>query len=319
MIYLDYNATTPVLPEVMEAMAPYFTNEWGNPSSSYKFGSKLKTVIETAREQVADLVGAHPLEVIFTSCATESNNAAIHAALKAHPGKRHIITSAVEHSSVLNYCLALEKEGYRVTCLPVDSEGLLKLADLESAITGWTAIVSLMWANNETGVLFPVKEIAEVCRSRGVLYHCDAVQAAGKIAIDVQTIPIDYLSLTGHKFHAPKGIGALYVRRKTPISPYVHGGHQERNLRGGTESVPLIVGMGKAAQLARKHLPDYDKTVRPMRDALEEGILNSIPNTELNGQKTQRLANTTNITFHGIESETLLLLDRGGDGALGRL
>ena len=302
MIYLDYNATTPVLPEVMEAMAPYFTNEWGNPSSSYKFGSKLKTVIETAREQVADLVGAHPLEVIFTSCATESNNAAIHAALKAHPGKRHIITSAVEHSSVLNYCLALEKEGYRVTCLPVDSEGLLKLADLESAITGWTAIVSLMWANNETGVLFPVKEIAEVCRSRGVLYHCDAVQAAGKIAIDVQTIPIDYLSLTGHKFHAPKGIGALYVRRKTPVSPYVHGGHQERNLRGGTESVPLIVGMGKAAQLARKHLPDYDKTVRPMRDALEEGILNSIPNTELNGQKTQRLANTTNITFHGIES-----------------
>ncbi len=313
MIYLDYNATTPVLPEVMEAMEPYFTTEWGNPSSSYKFGSKLKTVIETAREQVADLIGAHPMEVIFTSCASESNNAAIHAALKAHPGKRHIITSAVEHSSVLNYCMALQKEGYRITYLPVDREGLLKLADLESAITEETAVVSLMWANNETGVIFPVKEIAEICRSRGVLYHCDAVQAAGKIEIDVRKIPIDYVSLTGHKFHAPKGIGALYVRRKTPISPYVHGGHQERSLRGGTESVPLIVGMGEAARRALKHLPDYDKKIRPLRDKLEEGILSSIPNTELNGHKIQRLANTTNITFHGIESEALLiLLDQKG-------
>jgi cysteine desulfurase len=308
MIYLDNNGTTRVLPEVLEAMMPYFTTDWGNPSSSYKFGSKLKTVIETAREQVANLIGAHPREMIFTSCATESNNAAIHAALKAHPGKRHIVTSAVEHSSVLNYCMALEKEGYRVTYLPVDSDGLLKLADLENAITDETAIVSLMWANNETGVIFPVKEIAEVCRSRGVLYHCDAVQAAGKTAIDVQKVPIDYLSLTGHKFHTPKGIGALYVRRKTPISPYLHGGHQERGLRGGTESVPLIVGMGKAAQLARKHLPDYDKRVRPLRDKLEDGILNSIPQTELNGHKTQRLANTSNITFHGIESEALLIL-----------
>jgi len=313
VIYLDYNATTPVLPEVMEAMVPYFTDEWGNPSSSYKFGSKLKTVIETAREQVSDLIGAHPLEVIFTSCATESNNAAIHAALRAQLGKRHIVTSAVEHSSVLNYCMGLEKEGYPVTYLPVDRDGLLKLTDLESAITDETAVVSLMWANNETGVLFPVKEIAEVCRSRGVLYHCDAVQAAGKIEIDTQKIPINYLSLTGHKFHAPKGIGALYVRRKTPVSPYLHGGHQERNLRGGTESVPLIIGMGKAAHLARKHLPDYDKTVRPLRDALEKGILKSIPNTELNGHKTHRLANTTNISFHGIESEALLiLLDKEG-------
>ena len=313
MIYLDNNGTTQVLPEVIEAMMPYFTTDWGNPSSSYKFGSKLKTVIETAREQVADLIGAHPREVIFTSCGTESNNAAIHAALKAHPGKRHIITSAVEHSSVLNYCMALEKEGYRVTYLPVDRDGLLKLAALENAITDETAIVSLMWANNETGVLFPVKEIAEICRSRGVLYHCDAVQAAGKTAIDVQKIPIDYLSLTGHKFHAPKGIGALYARRKTPVSPYVYGGHQERGLRGGTESVPLIVGMGKAAQLARKHLPVYDKKVRPLRDMLEDGILNSVPNTELNGHKTQRLANTSNITFHGIESEALLiLLDKEG-------
>jgi cysteine desulfurase len=316
VIYLDHNATTPVLPEVFEAMRPYFTEQWGNPSSSYKFGAKLKTVIETARGQVAELIGAQPRDVIFTSCATESNNAAIHAALKANPGKRHIVTSSVEHSSVLNYCMALEKVGYRVTYLPMDRDGLLKLADLENAITDETAIVSLMWANNETGVLFPVKEIAGICRARGVLYHCDAVQAAGKVEIDVSRdagMQADYLSLTGHKFHAPKGIGALYVRRKSPFSPMIHGGHQERNLRGGTESVPLIVGLGKAAELAQKNLPGYEKKVRPLRDALEEGILSSIPNTELNGHKTQRLANTTNITFPGIESEALLiLLDQEG-------
>jgi len=312
-------------------MMPYLTTEWGNPSSAYKFGAKLKSVVETAREQVAELIGAHPMDVIFTSCATESNNAAVAAAMKANPAKRHIVTSQVEHSSVLNFCMALEKsptpllgqegvgggrseEGaYRVTYLPVDRDGLLKLADLEAAITDQTALVSLMWANNETGVLFPVESIAEICRSRGVLYHCDAVQAAGKVEIDVRKVPADYLSLTGHKFHAPKGIGALYVRRKSPFSPLVYGGHQERNRRGGTESVPLIVGMGKAAQLARKHLPDYEKKVRPLRDELEEGILRSIPNTELNGHKTQRLANTTNITFHGIESEApLILLDKEG-------
>src|SRR3990172_255040 len=308
MIYLDYNATTPVLPEVLEAMMPYFTTEWGNPSSTYKFGYKIKTAIEIAREQVADLIGAHPIEVIFTSCATESNNAAIHAALKANPSKRHIVTSAVEHSSVLNYCMSLEKEGYRVTYLPVDRDGVLNLADLEDTITDETAVVSLMWANNETGVLFPVKEIAEICQSRGVLYHCDAVQAAGKVEINVRNTPINYLALTGHKFHAPKGIGALYVRRKTPVSSFVHGGHQERNLRGGTESVPLIVGMGKAAELAHKTLPEYDKKVRPLRDALEEGILERVPNTELNGHAAQRLANTTNISFHGIESQALLIL-----------
>jgi cysteine desulfurase len=313
MIYLDYNATTPVLPEVLEAMMPYLTSEWGNPSSTYKFGSKLKTVIETARAQVAELIGAHAMEIIFTSCATESNNAAIHAALKADPEKKHIITSAVEHSSVLNYCMVLEKEGFRVTYLPVDWEGLLELADLENAITDDTAVVSLMWANNETGVLFPVKEIGEICRSHGVLFHCDAVQAAGKIEIDMRNVQADYLSLTGHKLGAPKGVGALHVRKKVPFSPFVYGGHQERNMRGGTESVPLIVGMGKAAGLARKHLSGYDDKVRPLRNALEEGILRSIPNTELNGHKTQRLANTTNITFHSIESEALLiLLDQEG-------
>lgn len=313
MIYLDHNATTPVLPEVLEAMMPYFTSEWGNPSSTYKFGSKLKAAIETARQQVAELIGAQPRDVIFTSCGTESNNTAIQAALKANPAKKHIVTSAVEHSSVLNYCMALEKEGCRVTYLPVDRDGLLKLADLENALTNETAVVSLMFANNETGVLFPVREIAETCRSRGVLYHCDAVQAAAKVEIDVRRVEADYLSLTGHKFHAPKGIGALYIRRKAPFSPLMYGGHQERNLRGGTENVALIVGMGKAAELARKHAPVHKKKVCPLRDELEEDILNSIPNTELNGHKTQRLANTTNVTFHGIESEALLiLLDQEG-------
>jgi cysteine desulfurase len=316
VIYLDHNATTPVLPEVFEAMRPYFCEEWGNPSSAYKFGSKLKGVIETARAQVAELIGAQPREIIFTSCATESNNAAIHAALKANPGKRHIVTSAVEHSSVLNYCMALEKDAYRVMYLPVDRDGLLTLPDVENAVTDETAVVSLMWANNETGVLFPVKEIADFCRSRGVLYHCDAVQAAGKVEVDLSPdhgVQADYLSLTGHKFHAPKGIGALYVRRKAPFSPLVHGGHQERSLRGGTECVPQIVGIGKAAELARKRLPGYEQNVRRLRDMLEEGILSSIPNTELNGHKTRRLANTTNISFRGIESEALLiLLDQEG-------
>lgn len=308
MIYLDHNATTRVLPEVLEAMMPYFTSEWGNPSSAYKFGSKLKGVIETAREQVVEMIGAQPREAIFTSCGTESNNMAIHAALRANPRKRHVVTSAVEHSSVLNYCMALERQGYHVTYLPVDREGLLKLADLENAIKDDTAVVSLMWANNETGVLFPVKEIAEICRSHGVLYHCDAVQSAGKVQIDVRKVHADYLSLTGHKFHAPKGIGGLYVRHKVPISPFVHGGHQERNLRGGTENVALIVGMGKAAELAVKGLLNYDQKVLPLRDTLEDGVLKTIPSTELNGHKIQRLANTTNITFHGIESEALLLL-----------
>lgn len=313
MIYLDHNATTPVRTEVFEAMRPYFCEEWGNPSSSYRFGARMKGAIETAREQVADLIGAHPREIVFTSCATESNNTALHAALGANPGKRHVITSAVEHSSVLNHCRALERDGCRVTYLPVDRDGLLVLADLENAITGETAIVSLMWANNETGVLFPVEEIAAVCRVRSVLFHCDAVQAVGKVCVNVRNLPVDYLSITGHKLGAPKGIGALYVNRKAPFGAYLHGGHQEKGRRGGTENVAFIVALGRAAELATKHLPTSDKTVRPLRDALESAILETIPGTELNGHKTERLANTTNIHFAGIESEALLLLlDQAG-------
>lgn len=315
MIYLDHNATTPVLPEVREAMLPFLTEEWGNPSSSYQFGSHLKSRIETAREQVAGLLGAKfSREILFTSGGTESNNTAIHAALLSQPGKRRIITSQVEHSSVLSYCRFLEKHhGCRVTYLPVDRDGLLALADLEKALTDDTAVVSLMWANNETGVLFPVEKIAELCRSRSVLFHCDAVQAAGKIEINTQAIPFDYLSLTGHKLGAPKGIGALYVNRKAPFVPFLHGGHQERSRRGGTENVAFLIGLGVAAELARKKQPAYAATVRPLRDALEESLLTALPNTERNGHPAHRLANTSSLTFHGIESEALLLLlDQAG-------
>lgn len=308
MIYLDHNATTPVAPEVREAMLPYFTDEWGNPSSTYRFGARLRGVLETARGQVAELIGASPREVLFTSGATEANNAAILAALKADSARRHIVTSAVEHSSVLTLCRALEREGVAVTFLPVDHDGLLKLADLEAAITERTALVSLMWANNETGVLFPVERIAQICQARGALFHCDAVQAVAKVPVDVRQVAVDYLTLSGHKFHAPKGIGALYVRRKRPFTPLIYGGHQERGLRGGTENVALIAGLGVAAELARKRVAEYDATVRRLRDALEQGILESIPNTERNGHPTERLPNTTNITFHGVESEALLLL-----------
>lgn len=314
MIYLDHNATTPVLPEVREAMLPYLGEEWGNPSSSYRFGSQLKSKIENAREQVADLIGAKsPREVLFTSGGTESNNTALHAVIHS-TGKTHIVTSQVEHSSVLSYCRFLQEfRGYEVTYLPVDREGLISMADLEEAIRPGTALVSLMWANNETGVLCPVEEIGQLCRSKGAPYHCDAVQAVGKLPMKLKDLPIDYLSLTGHKIGAPKGIGALYVQKKAPFVPFVQGSHQERSRRGGTENVASIVGLGTAAAIAQKKVPKYESIVRPLRDAMEQGILKTIPNTELNGHATQRLANTTNITFHGIESEALLLLlDQAG-------
>lgn len=315
MIYLDHNATTPVLAEVKEAMLPFLSDEWGNPSSSYHFGSKLKGVMERAREQVADLIGAKSTrEIIFTSGGTESNNTAIHSAAMAQPEKRHIVTSQVEHSSVLTYCRYLEQyHGYHVTYLPVDHEGLLSMKDLENAITADTALVSLMWANNETGVLFPVAEIAAHCRSRGLLYHCDAVQAVGKMNVDLGSFPCDYLSLTGHKIGAAKGVGALYIHRAAPFVPLLHGGHQERSRRGGTENVASIAGLGAAANIALEKLPSYESSVRTLRDSLEEGVLNTILGTERNGHKDQRLANTSNIAFSGIESEALLiLLDQAG-------
>lgn len=315
MIYLDHNATTPVLPEVRDAMLPYLSEEWGNPSSNYRFGSHLKSKIQEAREHVADLIGCKsPREILFTSGGTESNNTAIHAAITSRADSRHIVTSQVEHSSVLTYCRFLEKyHDFRVTYLPVDREGLLALTDLENAITDDTAVVSLMWANNETGVLFPVEQIAQLCHNRGVPYHCDAVQAAGKLPIDVSAIPFDYISITGHKIGAPKGIGALYVQSKASFVPFMHGGHQEQKRRGGTENVPALIGLGTAAAYASKGLPDYERTVHPLRDFLERGILTSIPEAARNGHPTQRLANTTNVLIRGVDNDaTLTFLDQAG-------
>jgi cysteine desulfurase len=313
MIYLDHNATTPVLPEVVEAMLPYLREDWGNPSSTYRFGAKLKKPIEAAREQVADLIGAHPMDIIFTSGGTESNNTALHAMSRADLAKRHIITSVVEHSAVLSYCRYLETEGFRITYLPVDREGMLSLADLENAITAETAGVSLMWANNETGVLFPVEEIAAICQSRGVLFHCDAVQAVGKAPVDLKRVPIDYLAITGHKIGASKGVGVLFVRRKAPFWPHIQGGHQERSRRGGTECVALIAGLGTAAALSCRRTKAYDGAVRHLRDTLETSILAGVPGAERNGHADRRLGNTTNIHFPGLDSEALLLLlDQAG-------
>ncbi len=313
MIYLDYNATAPVLPEVLAAMLPYLSDKWGNSSSSYRFGSALKADIETARSQIAELINASPSEIIFTSCATESNNTALNAALRANPAKRHIITSETEHSSVLNFCKACERDGYRVTYLPVDRGGLIGLDDLKQAFSDDTAVVSLMWANNETGVLFPVADIAELCRAHGILYHCDAVQAVGKIAVDLECVAADYLSLSGHKLGAPKGIGALYVRKQSPFTPLIYGGGQEQSRRGGTENIPYIIGLGIAASLVQKQLPAYENHVRRLRDILETEILRIIPSSELNGRATGRLPNTTNIHLPGMDNTAVLaLLDQTG-------
>ncbi len=308
MIYLDHNATTSVRPEVFEAMKPFLTERWGNPSSSYAFGSSLKGVIEEARGLVATLLGASAREIVFTGSATESNNTALNAALSADPAKRHIVTSAVEHSAVLNHAIFLEKHGYSVTRLPVDRDGLLSLAGLDAAITSATAVVSLMWANNETGVLFPVADIAALCERRGVRFHCDAVQAVGKLPINLKNLPVDYLSLSAHKIGGPKGVGALFVGKSAPFVPHLHGGHQERGRRGGTENVAGIAGLGRAVELASADLPTYAATVLPLRDRLETELLARIPSAERNGHATQRLPNTTNLTFAGIESEALLLL-----------
>lgn len=313
VIYLDYNATAPLRPEVFAAMKPFLTERWGNPSSSYSFGSQLKAEIEAARRAVAKLVNAGASEVVFTGSATEADNTALNAALSTQPCKRHIITSAVEHSAVLNHGVFLATQGVRVTRLPVDREGLLDLAALEAALTEDTALVSLMWANNETGVVFPVAEIAALCRRRGVPFHCDAVQAAGKLSIDLKAVPIDYLSLSAHKLGGPKGVGALVVRKGAPFAPHLHGGHQERGRRGGTENVAGIVGFGFAAELSAKELPGYAVRVQPLRDRLEVELLARIAGAERNGHASLRLPNTTNLTFPGVESEALLLLlDQAG-------
>jgi cysteine desulfurase len=305
--YFDNNATTRVAPEVVDAMIPFLREFWGNPSSAYAFGAQVHGHVEKAREQVAALINADPKEIIFTSCGTESNNSAIHSALLTNPSKKHVITTAVEHSANINFGEYLEKRGYEVTYLPVDSDGHLDLGLLD------TAIVSIMWANNETGAIFPIEEIAAICRSKGVLCHTDAVQTPGKLKIDVKALGVDFLSLSAHKLHAPKGIGLLYVKRRTKYQPYVIGGHQERGKRGGTENVANIVGFGRAADLAVATLDEENTRVRALRDKLENFILTNIPNTIRNGAKEPRLPNTTNICFEFVEAEAvLLLLDKAG-------
>ena len=317
VIYLDNNATTAVAPEVREAMEPFLTDLYGNPSSIHTFGGQVAHHVEEARERVADLIGAHPTEIIFTSCGTESDSTAVRSALAVAPNRRHIITTRVEHPAVRNLCLALAKEGpgggYRLTELPVDAEGMLNIADFGNALDDDTAVATVMWANNETGVLFPIEEVGALARARGVLFHTDAVQAVGKVPINVADLPVDMLSLSGHKLHAPKGIGALYVRRGTRFSPFLVGGHQERNRRGGTEAVPLIVALGKAAELAKQRLQDEQTRVRALRDRLEKGLMAKCPGARRNGHPTARLPNTTNISFEYVEGEAILLmLDQHG-------
>jgi cysteine desulfurase len=306
--YFDSNATTSVAPEVVEAMLPYLTSNWGNPSSPYRLGKKLVDPLEKAREAVAALIGADSSEIVFTSCGTESNNTAITSALYTQPGKKHIVTTAVEHSATKNTCAALEERGYEVTYLPVNPDGSLDLARFEQALRPDTAIVSIMWANNETGVIFPIAQLATLCRARGILFHTDAVQTPGKLPIDVNTLGVDFLSLSAHKLHGPKGVGLLYVRRGTPFQPLIIGGHQEEGNRGGTENVPYIIGFARAAELARAVTPEAQRQLAALRDRLEAEIFAQIPHATRNGAAEPRLPNTTSIAFAGIEAEALLML-----------
>ncbi|ALF53424.1 cysteine desulfurase [Nostoc piscinale CENA21] len=308
VIYLDNNATTKVDPQVIEAMMPYLTEYYANPSSMHTFGGQLAKAVKTAREQVAALLGADESEIVFTSCGTEGDNAAIRAALLAQPEKRHIITTQVEHPAVLNVCKQLETQGYSVTYLSVNSQGQLDLDELEASLTGNTALVSIMYANNETGTIFPIEQIGLRVKERGALFHVDAVQAVGKIPLNMKTSTVDMLTMSGHKIHAPKGIGALYVRRGVRFRPLLIGGHQERGRRAGTENVPGIVGLGKAAELELLHLEEATARERRLRDRLEQTLLAKIPDCEVNGDPKNRLPNTTNIGFKYIEGEAILLL-----------
>lgn len=311
--YFDNNATTRIAPEVLEAFLPFLTDLWGNPSSSYQFGHHVSQHVTEARARVAALIQADPREIIFTSGGTESNNAALHSAFAADPGKRHFVLTSVEHSASLRYAEHLSTLGAQVTYLPVGSDGSLDLNLLESAIRPDTALVSVMWANNETGVLFPIAEIAALCRRKRVLFHTDAVQALGKVPVDVIAAGVDLLSLSGHKLHAPKGIGALYVSRRVKFQPLILGGQQERGRRGGTENVAGIVALGRAADLAKASLEDENARVRGLRDRLEGEILRRIPGTFRNGAQDPRLPNTTNIAFDGVEAEAVLIrLDQLG-------
>jgi cysteine desulfurase len=308
VIYVDNNATTQVAPEVLEEMLPYFNEYYGNPSSMHTFGGMVERKIVEARERLAGLLGASPDEIIFTSCGTESDSTAIRAAILSNPNKKHILTSRVEHPAVKNLFEYLSKNGYRSTFVPVDRKGRLDLDYLYNHLSEDTAIVSLMWANNESGVVFPIEEVGSVLKEKGIVFHTDAVQAVGKIPIDLKNVDVDMLSLSGHKLHGPKGVGALYVRKGTKYSPFLIGGHQEKGRRGGTENVASIIGLGKASELAAEDLMEKNLRVKKLRDKLETELLSRVPNAMINGDIENRLPNTTSIAFEFVEGESILLL-----------
>jgi len=308
-IYMDNNATTQVDPAIVEEMLPYFSEQFGNPSSMHSFGNKVGMAIKKARKQIQDLLGVeHDSEIVFTSCGTESDSTAILSALKALPDRKEIITSVVEHPAVLSLCEFLEKDGYTIHRIGVDSKGRLNMDEYKKALSSNVAIVSIMWANNETGTLFPVEELAELAHAAGVMFHTDAVQAVGKIQIDLKNTKIDMLSLSGHKLHAPKGIGVLYLRRGTRFRPLLRGGHQERGRRAGTENTASIVALGKACEMAGQHIEFENTMVKAMRDRLEEGILEAVSHAFVTGDIENRLPNTANVAFEYIEGEAILML-----------
>lgn len=306
-VYLDNNATTAVAPEVFDAMQPYLTELYGNPSSMHTFGGQIHRKIEEARAGVAGLIGADPDEIIFTSCGTESDNTAILSAVESVAGKRHIITTRVEHPAVRNFCKHLGRKGFRITFLPVNHQGQLNLDDLIKALDDDTVLVTIMYANNEVGNIYPVQEIGAILRERRILFHTDGVQVVGKIPVNLGELPVDMLSLSGHKIHAPKGIGALYVRKGTRFHPYLIGGHQERGRRAGTENVASIIGLGKACELAAKNIKKDALYIGKLRDKLEVKLLNTCPDSRVNGDVTSRLPNTTNLSFEYVEGEAILL------------
>ncbi|MBV5317792.1 MAG: cysteine desulfurase NifS [Desulfobulbaceae bacterium] len=310
VIYMDNNATTRVAPEVLDIMMPYLAEYYGNPSSMHTFGGQVAQAINHARQATADLIGAAPGEIVFTSCGTESDSTAILSAIQTFPEKNHVVTTRVEHPAVKNLCDNLEiftSRKYHTTRLQVESDGTLDLQRFKDSLTDDTAIVSVMWANNETGVIFPVEKMAEITKERGILFHTDAVQAVGKIPINLKETAIDFLSISGHKLHAPKGIGVLYVRKGTPFVPFLNGGHQEHGRRGGTENVAAIIGLGKACELAAARMAEENTRVRALRDKLEHGLLTTIPKALLNGHPEQRLPNTSNVSFEYVEGEAILL------------
>jgi len=313
VIYLDNNSSTRIDPAVLEEMMPFLTTHYGNPSGSHRFGAEVKKAIDLAHERVAALLGCEPNEIVFTSGGTESDNTALHSALQMSSERRHIVTTSVEHNAVLNYCEALVRRGCEATIVPVDERGHLDLGELTRAIRPDTAVVSVMWANNETGVIYPLEEIARLCRTKGVFFHTDAVQAVGKMSIDLKELPVHFLSLSGHKLHASKGVGALYVNRKARFQPFLVGGPQEGGRRAGTDNVASIVGLGKAAELARATIDEENTRVRALRDRFEETLRAELEQVEINGDPAARLPNTSNLAFLGVEAQAILLkLDQEG-------